>query len=65
LTDPLRLAEQYADQFGISAHQLADYWTHLHFKLDEPMLRGLTRFFELAAELGEIPSVPTYRWLSD
>jgi chorismate dehydratase len=65
LTQPLRLAQQYAEQFGMTPEQLADYWSGLHFTLDEAMLRGLTRFFELAAELGEIPDVPPFRWLTD
>ena len=65
LTQPLRLAERYADQFGMTPQQLADYWYGLRFGLDQPMLRGLSRFYEMAAELGEVPGVPPFRWLTD
>lgn len=37
--------------------QLADYWRHITYRLDERHLTGLNRFYGYAAELGLISSV--------
>ncbi len=63
LKDPHQLAEQYAPRYGLPAAQLAEYWTGLHYALDETMQRGLLRFYELARELGEVSDVPALHWV--
>ena len=42
-----------ADWMGVE--QLADYWKVISYRLDERHLQGLSRFFDLAAELGLAP----------
>jgi chorismate dehydratase len=49
------LAARHAQSFGVPADRLLHYWASLHFDLDDAMVRGLLRFYELAAELGEAP----------
>jgi chorismate dehydratase len=50
-----RIAAEAAPTFGLSATRLRDYWASLRFDLDEPMQRGLLRFYEHAAALSEAP----------
>jgi len=50
-----RIAAESAPAFGLSAARLLDYWSSLRFDLDEPMRRGLLRFYEHAAALAEAP----------
>ncbi|HEX8393177.1 MAG TPA: menaquinone biosynthesis protein [Longimicrobium sp.] len=57
------LARRYADHFGFSAEFLDGYWADLSYDLDEPMLAGLMKFYELAAQIGEINSVPEIRFV--
>ncbi|MEX2281385.1 MAG: menaquinone biosynthesis protein [Gemmatimonadota bacterium] len=63
LTQPLRLAVRYAAHFGVPADRLATYWTGLRYDLDDDMVGGLLHYYALAAQLGEIPSVPALRLL--
>jgi chorismate dehydratase len=51
------LAHQYAPRFGMSCARLLDYWRSLRYELDDTMQRGLLRFYQLAARLGEAPPV--------
>lgn len=55
------LALRSADGFGLPASRLAAYWRRIRYRLDADALRGLRRFFHLAAELGEVPGVPEVR----
>jgi chorismate dehydratase len=64
LARPHDLAARFARRFGLPPDQLADYWTGLHYTLDDAVLRGLLHFYQLARELGEIATVPVLRWLS-
>jgi chorismate dehydratase len=57
------LAQRYAGTFGLSASLLERYWATLVFDLDEPMQEGLQLFYQLAAEIGELPSAPALAWL--
>jgi chorismate dehydratase len=52
------LARIHATGYGLGAERLLAYWSSLRFDLDMPMQRGLLRFFELAARLGEAPPTP-------
>jgi chorismate dehydratase len=57
------LAERHAAAFGLPAEVLDDYWSALTFHLDEGMEAGLRRFYQLAAEIGEIGSAPDPTWI--
>lgn len=57
------LAHRYAADFGFAPDVLDAYWAGLAYELDAPMLEGLTAFYRLAAELGEIPAAPALRWI--
>jgi chorismate dehydratase len=51
------LAERYAKALGLPSEQLLSYLTsNIHYELDDESLRGLTTFFELAAEIGCAPA---------
>lgn len=56
------LAREYAAHFGVDAAVLLDYWHSLEYRLDDRVIRGLSRFYQLAAEIGETPAVPQIRW---
>jgi chorismate dehydratase len=49
------LARAHAGGFGIDAPRLLEYWQSLRYNFDEPMRRGLLRYYELAAAIGESP----------
>jgi len=55
------LAEREAAPFGLPADELRSYWASLRYTLDASAMTGLTRFYELAAVLGEA-SVPDLRF---
>lgn len=57
-----RLARAYSDHFGLPARLLDDYWGALSYQLDEATVEGLRSFYRLAAEIGELESVPELRW---
>ena len=57
------LAARWAERFGFSPAFLAAYWSDLSYELDGPMLEGLTTFYRLAAEIGEIPRAPRLRFV--
>lgn len=57
------LAERYTDRFSMPPDVLRCYWRDLTYQLDSAMLEGLTTFFRLAAEAGEIARVPELRWI--
>ncbi|HSL71210.1 MAG TPA: menaquinone biosynthesis protein, partial [Longimicrobiales bacterium] len=63
LSDPDRVAREHAHRLQLAAARLADYWRGLHYVLDPAMLRGLLRFYEHAATLGEIDQVPALRFV--
>jgi chorismate dehydratase len=52
------LAARWADRFGFDADFLDRYWAGLSYELDDSMLQGLTTFYRLAAEIGEIEAEP-------
>jgi len=57
------LARRYAAHFGFPAAMLDAYWGGLAYELDDSMLEGLTTFYRMAAEIGEIPAEPELRWV--
>ena len=57
------LARRYAAHFGFPAAMLEAYWGGLAYELDAPMLEGLTTFYRMAAEIGEILAAPELRWV--
>ena len=63
LRQPAALARRHAEHFGLPAEQLAAYWTGLRYDFDEAMMLGLLRYYEFAAQLGEVPAVPELRLL--
>ena len=65
LADPLQLALRHSAQFQLPPERLAEYWTGLQYSLDPAMQSGLTRFYELAVELGEVAALPALRWIPD
>jgi chorismate dehydratase len=58
------LAARYAPRHALEPARLARYWRALDFTLGERMQAGLVHYYRLAAELGEVPGVPTLRWLT-
>lgn len=50
------LAERHAAGRGLTSDRLLAYWQSLRLELNGPMLQGLVRFYDLAAELGEAPA---------
>jgi chorismate dehydratase len=57
------LARRYETTFGLPAALLDRYWANLAFDLDGPMQDGLTLFYRLACEAGELTAVPDLAWL--
>jgi len=57
------LARRYAAHFRLEATLLEPYWAALSYELDETMLQGLTTYYRLAAEIGELPREPELRWV--
>src|SRR5690606_21637038 len=55
MSDRPRLATRYAGHFDMQAETLEQYWNDLRFDLDDEMVKGLQTFYQLAAEIGEIP----------
>lgn len=49
------LAAAAASRFGLPPARLERYWAGIRYTLDQEMLDGLGRFFELAAEIGDAP----------
>lgn len=58
------LATRHAATYGLDAALLARYWRTLEYTLDDSVLAGLMRYYELAASLGVIPGVPELRWVT-
>jgi chorismate dehydratase len=56
------LAARHAHGLGLDATLLLDYWRGLRFRLDDDALRGLTRFYQEACALDEVPLTPPVRW---
>jgi chorismate dehydratase len=56
------LAARHAGRYGMEPARLARYWEELSYDLDAPMLEGLTTFYRLAAEIGELERAPELRW---
>jgi len=59
-----RLAMDYASEFGIAAPRLLAYWQSLRYTFDESMRKGLLKYYELAALLGETPAVGELKWVT-
>ena len=57
------LAARWAAHFGFTPEFLDGYWAGLSYELDDTMLQGLTTFYRLAAEIGELPEAPRLRFL--
>jgi chorismate dehydratase len=57
------LAERHAAAFGITADRLLRYWQSLRYVMDERLERGLLRFYESAARLGEALAVRAFHWV--
>jgi chorismate dehydratase len=57
------LAARWAPRFGFSPQFLERYWADLAYELDPAMLQGLSAFYRLAAEIGEIARAPRLRFL--
>jgi chorismate dehydratase len=53
-----QLAARAGETAWIDAGQLADYWQHITYHLDEEHLAGLTSYYQLAFELGLLAAVP-------
>lgn len=51
------LAARYAPRFALPPDRLRNYWSSLVYDLEPDVLQGLTRFLQLAAELGEAPPI--------
>ena len=64
LANRAELAARWAQRFGFEADFLDAYWAGLSYELDDAMLRGLTTFYRLAAEIGEIPQAPRLRFVT-
>lgn len=58
-----KLAQVNAERFGLDAQRLLTYWQSLRYSFDDPMKRGLLRYYELAAQMGEAPPVTELRWV--
>lgn len=56
------LAGRHAARYRLEPDRLLRYWRSLQYTMDERMEQGLLRFYELAAALGEAPSVPALQW---
>src|SRR5690606_26082090 len=63
-TERLQLAQRYASHFGTTPDELARYWDTLTFDLDEAMIEGLTTFYRLGHEVGDLPAAPPLRWIA-
>jgi chorismate dehydratase len=61
--DSERIAAAHAARYGLTPHRLLEYWSSLRFDLDPAMQRGLLRFYEMAAELGESPRADALHFL--
>jgi chorismate dehydratase len=57
-------AERHAARFNVEPEALLTYWRSLRFDLDARMQEGLLRYYELAVQIGEAPSVPALEWLA-
>lgn len=53
-----QLASRASETDWIDAGQLADYWQHITYHLDDEHLAGLARYYQLASELGLLAAVP-------
>ncbi len=56
------LAERWSGRFGFAADFLETYRRGLVYEQDQGMIEGLTTFYRYAAEIGEVPAVPEFRW---
>lgn len=56
------LAARHAEALRLPPDVLLDYWRQLRYELDEATLNGLSRFYEAARALSEVPAVPAFHW---
>lgn len=63
LANAEQLAQGNAQKFGLNPNRLLTYWHSLKYSFDAPMKRGLLRYYELAAEIGEAPPVAELKWV--
>lgn len=61
---PIALAEQYANSFGVTPQRLGRYWKTLRYDFDAATQEGLLHYYHLAATLGEAPRVDRIVWAS-
>lgn len=57
------LADRHAASCGLTPQQLRDYWRGLRIDLSAQMIKGVETFYQLAADVGELPKPPTLVWL--
>jgi chorismate dehydratase len=66
LRDTGLISRLYAGKLGLSAQTIHEYLTtNLSYSLDEPSVRGLQTFYELAAGLGLIASPRQLRYIGE
>lgn len=56
------LAAYLAPKVGVPASTLLPYWAGLVYRFGPEEQEGLATFYRWAAELGEAPGVPAWRW---
>ncbi len=59
----VQLAVAQAPHYGIEPARLLAYWRSLRYTFDPAMQRGLLKYYELAARLGETPEVTQLNWV--
>ncbi len=59
------LAREWINRIPLTEQQITSYLTEaIHYRLDSECLRGLTLFFNYAAECGALPEAPTMEFIS-
>ncbi|MDR3763473.1 MAG: menaquinone biosynthesis protein [Acidobacteriota bacterium] len=63
-TGVAEIARTWAPRMGLSEEQIVHYFRdNIHYELDLECRKGLSLFFQLAAEIGHIPAVPKLEFL--
>jgi chorismate dehydratase len=59
------IAEDWSQRLGLSVEAVRLYLTqHIHYYLDAPCLEGLKLFYQLASEIGALPSASPLRFVN-
>lgn len=59
-----KIAQEWAPRLGLTLEVVRTYLLHnIHYFLDPPALEGLKLFYNLAAEIGALPSAPELTFL--